>query len=440
MASPVMRHLLAIGVLLACAAPAAAENLMDVYRQAQLRDPLWAAARANYAANVERLPQGRALLRPTLNLSASTTETTSQKVKTPTINTTFEYRTETYSLQLTQPIYRKQNFAGYTQGEALAAQAEFDLDNARQDLILRVTQTYLAVLSAQDVADFARAEKAAIERLLALAKRNFSVGNATLVDVHEAQAAFDLAAAQEIAAVNDLEIKREALRFLTGAPAAILAALARPIELVGPQPADMEKWAEESREHPQVKSQEQTLESARQEIEKNIGGHYPTLDLTATRSYSDAGGGTQGFPVESTTDQIGLVLQLPLYQGGAISSKVREAAARKDEVEQRLESVRRQSAQQAREQYLAVLNGVARVRALEQAQASNQRALESTVLGYERGLRTNIDVVNAQRQLFRTRRDLSQARYDYLLARLRLKAAVGQLGEPELEDINRLLG
>ncbi len=434
-----MKRPIALCVLLACATPVVADNLIDVYRQAQSRDPLWAAARANYAANIERLSQGRALLLPTVALSASAMQS-DQKVKTPAIDNTFHYRTDIYSLQLTQPIYRKQNFAGYAQGEAAAAQAEADLASARQDLILRVTQAYLAVLGAQDVLDFARAEKAAIERMLALSKRNFSVGNASLVDVHEAQAAFDLAVAQEITAANDFEVKREALRLLTGSTPGSLSHLKQTLDLAGPQPADMEKWVEASLDNPQVRSQEQAVESARQEIEKNVGSHYPTLDLAASHTYNDAGGSAQGIPIYTNTNQIGLVFQMPLYQGGAISSKVREAAARRDQAEQQLESVRRQSAQQTREQYLAVLNGVARVQALEQAQRSNQRALESTLLGHERGLRTNIDVVNAQRELFRTRRDLSQARYDYLLARLRLKVAVGQLGEPELEDINRLLG
>ncbi len=433
-----MQRPIALCMLLACAMPVAADSLLDVYRQAQTRDPQWGAARANYAANVERLPQGRASLLPTVTLSASTTQS-DQQVKTPMINDTFRYRTDIYSLQLTQPIYRKQNFAGYAQGEAAAAQAEADLASARQDLILRVTQAYLAILNAQDILDFVRTEKAAIERLFGLAKRNFSVGNASLVDVHEAQAAYDLVLAREIAAANDYEIKREALRLLTGSAPGAVARLGQALDLSGPQPADMEKWVAASVDNPQIKSQEQIVESARQEIEKSNSAHYPTLDLAASHTYNDAGGSFMGIPVYTNTNQIGLVLQIPLYQGGAGTSRVREASARRDQAEQQLESVRRQVAQQVREQYLAVLNGVARVKALEQAQASNQRALESTLLGYERGLRSNIDIITAQRVLYATKRDLSQARYDYLLARLRLKAAVGQLGDAEIEDVNRLL-
>jgi outer membrane protein len=174
-------------------------------------------------------------------------------------------------------------------------------------------------------------------------------------------------------------------------------------------------------------------------VERNSGGHYPTLDLTASRAWSDAGGSVQGFAIESTTNQIGLQFQVPLYQGGGIASRVREATARLEETSQRLDQVRREVVQRTREAYLAIINGMARVQALEQARLSNERALESTVIGYERGLRTGVDVLNAQRELFRTRRDLSQARYDYLISRLRLKTAAGVLQEQDLEDINRLL-
>jgi len=424
-------------VVLACATPATADNLIDVYRQAQLSDPQWGAARAAYAANVERVTQGRALLLPAVDFGASRSQT-DQRVKTPMIDDTFHYRTDVYSLQLTQPIYRKQGFALYAQGQALAVQAEADLAGARQELILRVAQSYLGALSAQDALDFVRAEKSNIERLLSLSQRNFAVGTAKLVDVHEAQAAYDLAVAQEIAAANEYEVRREALRLLTGTAPGNFARLGPMLTLAAPEPADMEKWVVAGADQPQLRSQEQVVESARQEIERNIGGHYPTLDLAASHVYNNAGSSVQGIPIYTNTNQIGLVFQLPLYRGGAVSSQVREAAARRDAAEQQLEAVRRLGAQQTRETYLAVVNGVARVRALEQAQTSNQRALESTLLGYERGLRTNIDVINAQRQLYRTRRDLSQARYDYLFARLRLKAVVGQLGDADLEDMNRL--
>lgn len=433
-----MKRLLLFGLLFAASGAAPAADLLDVFRQALERDASWAAARAAYRAGIERAPQGLAQLLPTLGLSAATTET-DLALKTPTVNNTFNYRTDSYSLTLTQPLYRKQNLAEYAKGQSGAAQAELDLAGARQDLALRAAQAYFGVLAAQEAHETAVAEKEAVGKLLALARRNFAVGVATRIDVHEAEARYDTAQAQEIAAASELEVRREALRAIVGEAPTALAPLVARLELGVPEPADAERWAATAQEGPRVKSQEQAVAIAREEFEKSRGGHYPTLDLTAARTYTDAGGSTFGTPVESTANQVGLLFQMPLYQGGNVSSKVRETAARLDEAEQRLDQARRQAAQQAREAYLAVTSGAARARAIERAHASNQRALESTVLGYERGVRTGVDVLNSQRELFRARRDLSQSRYDYLVSRLRLKAAAGILTEQDLEDTNRLL-
>ena len=434
-----MKRLITLALLIAFSAPAAGSDLLDLYRQAKTSDTAWLAAQANYQAGIEKAPQGRALLLPTLDFSVAKSAS-DQRVSTPSANNTYRYGTDGYSIQFTQPLYRKQNTAAYAQGLAGASQAEFDLELARQDLILRATRAYFDVLAALDVLDFAITEKNAIGKQLALAKRNFAVGNATLVDVHEAQARYDLAAAQQITAANDLEVIKEALRVLTGTEPNPLARLESAIDLQPPDPADINKWVETAiNANQRIKSQKEAAEIARQEVEKSSGGRYPTLDLVASRTYSDAGGSTQGIPTESTTNQIGLQIQVPLYQGGFISSRIRESAARLEEASQKLDQTQRQVAQQVRETYLAVINGKARVQALERARNSNERALESTVIGYERGVRTGVDVLNAQRELFRTKRDLSQARYDYLISRLRLKAAAGTLQEQDLESINRLL-
>jgi outer membrane protein len=417
---------------------AGAEDLLEIYRQALQNDALFGQARASHQAGLELAPQGRAGLLPAVGLSASTTKY-DQEVKTTATNN-YDYHTDSYSLSLTQPIYRKPNFAAAAQGEHGAAQAEHDFLSAQHDLLQRVTRAYLDVLAAEDALEYATAEKNAIERLGALTRRNFSVGTATLVDVHDTQAAYDLAVAAEIAAQNDLATRREALRVLTGVAPGRLARLKEPFKPVTPQPADPDKWVETAAEsNPQIKSAQEAYEVAAQELERSRGGHHPTLDLTAAHTYTDAGGSVQGFASESTTNQVGLVFQLPLYAGGFTSSKVRETYARREQAAQRLDQTRRSTAQQAREAYTTVLSGRARVNALDQALVSNQRALESTLLGYERGLRNGQDVLNNQRNLFRTRRDLSQARYDYLFSGLRLKAAAGTLGEQDLGEINSLL-
>ncbi len=434
-----MKRLLPLSLLLLTSLPVAAEDLAAVYRLAQESDPQWAAARANYQANIERRVQGQSQLLPTLTLNASTSQT-NQDVRTTTSNQ-YNYRTDSYGLVLSQPIYRRGNIASARQGDAGARQAEQELHLARQDLILRTTDAYLGLLSAEDSLEFATAEKTAIERLHKLAQRNFAVGNASLVDVHDAQAAYDLAVAQEITARTEMEAKRESLRALIGRPSGALQRLARALPLDPPSPADPDKWAEQAREaNPQIKSTEEAVAVANAEVDKNRGGHQPTLDLTASHTYTDAGGSLQGFASESTSNQVGLVFQWPLYAGGQTSSRVREAIARREEARQRLEAARRGSDQQARNAYLDVLTGIARIRALELALTSNRRALETTLIGYERGQRNGQDVLTNQRNVLRTMRDLSQARYQYLLARMRLKAAVGTLGDDDLAGLNRLLG
>ncbi len=430
----------ALMLVLAVLAPlaAAAENLLSVYRLAQERDPAWAAARARYAAGIERLPQGRAGLLPSVGLSAVRTEN-DQQVVTPGFDAAQRFSAKSYALTLTQPLLRKENLASFAQGKAEARRAEFELALARQDLILRVADAYFSVLAAQDAHAFARAEKEAVGRLAALTRRQFSVGTATLVDVHEAQAGYDITVAQEIAAANELEVTRERLRVLLGEVPARLAGLRPEQTLEAPRPHDIEVWAQASRDNPAILAQKQTIESARQELEKGRAGHYPTLDLVAARTFSDSVSPFTGTRLKTTNNQVGVQLEIPIYQGGGVSSRARELAARYDEARRQLEVLERHTAQQARAQYLAVINGLARVHALEKAHDSRQKALESTLLGYERGLRTSVDVVTAQRELFRTKRDLSQARYDYLLARLRLQATVGQLDEKELLAVNALL-
>lgn len=433
---PRLPALLALSVL---SAPLAAEDLLSVYRAAETHDPLWAAARANHQAGLEKGPQGLAPLLPSLTLNANSYRV-GQDSKTAAVDDRFRYDSNGYSAQLTQPLYRKQSFAGYAQGQAQVGQAEADFELARHDLMLRVTTAYFDVLAAQDRLEYAQAERQAVAGQLTLARRNFEVGNGTLVDVHAAEARHDLVNAEEIAAGNDLEVRREALRAVIRALPGVLARLPARLPLEPPQPADMEHWVDAGQDRsPRVRSQAQALEIARQDLEINRAGHYPTLDLSATHSYSDAGGSAFGTPIETKTNQVGLVFQVPLFQGGATASRVRESHARREAAAQQFELAKRQAAQQAREAYLAVQSGMARVRALEQAQLSNQKALESTLLGYERGLRTGVDVLNAQRELYRTKRDLSQARYNYLFARLQLKAAAGTLAEDDLRAINSLL-
>jgi outer membrane protein len=428
-------------------APAAhAEDLLDIYRLAQQHDTAWSAAQENHRANREKGPQGRSLLLPTVSAGANYYKVDQNYTRTDigtgtSVTGDLRYDSSGYNLTLVQPLFRVPNFAAYAQGRIAVDQAEAELAIARQDLIVRTAQTYFAVLAAQDRHDFARTEKAAIRGQLELAQRNFAVGNATVVDVHEARARLDLAEADELAAATDLDLARETLVTLTGSPPA--APLARPqtqLALAPPLPDGVDAWlAAAGDQNLQIKVQEHLLAIADEEVDKNRGGHYPALDLVAAHIYSDQEASSFGIGTESTTNQVGVQLSVPLYQGGYVSSKVREAVARREQTRDNLTRTRRDTTRQTREAWLAVTRGARRVQALELAATSSQRALESTLIGYESGKRTGIEVLNAQRELYRTKRDLSQARYDWLVARLRLKAAAGTLVEPDLAEVNSVL-
>jgi len=424
---------LPLALLALLSSPVYAANLMEVYREAQQQDAAYASARAAFEAGQEKAPQGLALLLPSVNLSANTTH---NDVDSPTSNR--QYNSNGYSLSLTQPVYRKQNFAQYEQAKSQVVQAEAQFAVARQDLIVRVAQAYFDVLLAQDNVALAGAQKAAIGEQLEMAKRNFEVGTVTITDTHEAQARYDLTTAQEIAAQNDLEIKNRALQLILGKIPAHLNALNDKLPLVLPEPNDMTKWvAQAEQQSPQIAIQRAALEIATQEVERNRAGHHPTLDLVASHGQNSNSSYLTSGTVTSQT--IGLQFNLPIYQGGSVNSKVREALANQEKARQDLELGNRQAALQTRQAFLGVTSGLAQVKALEQALVSSQSSLDSTRLGQEVGVRTNVDVLNAQQQLYTAKRDLSQARYNYILNQLKLKSAVGVLRDEDVEQVNRWL-
>jgi outer membrane protein len=435
----------AVALAFACAPlGAAAENLIQVYQDARSYDAQYAAARYALQAGQEKLPQGRALLLPTLNLTANASRSNiDSESKDTTLQPSFERDVDShgYALTFTQPLYRAQNFIQVDQAELQVRQAEAQFGLAGQDLILRVAQAYFDMLAAQDTLALVGAQKTAIAEQLAQAKRNFEVGTATITDTHEAQARYDLAGAQEISAQNDVEARRRALQQLTGKEYATLAPLRTDIRLSPPNPDNMQKWVElaEKQSYP-VLVQESGAEIAALETRRNRAGHYPTLDFVASHNYTSQNASTLSAAGSNvTTNSIGLQFALPLYQGGGVSSREREAAANAERARQDLENARRSSALATRQSFLAVINGIAQVGALDQALVSTQSALDSNRLGYEVGVRINIDVLNAQQQVFSTRRDLAVARYNTITNTLRLKAAAGTLVEQDLEEVNRAL-
>lgn len=434
-----MRTLKPLSLLMCLAGlstPLAAADLMDIYRQAQEQDATFASARYARDAGIEALPQGRSLLLPTIGLSGSKNRSDIERG-----GSDFSATNRVWTLSLSQPLFRWQNWATYKQGDARAQQAEALFVSAQQDLMVRASQAYFDVLLALDNVDLQRAQKAAIAEQLEQAKISFEVGTATITDTNDAQARYDLVNSQEIAAINDLEVKRRTLEVLIGRYPDALKPLAGKLPLDPPQPIEMDKWVESAdAQNPQLLSQRANYEAAKQQVEINRAGHLPTLDLVASRSKnSNATFGTTSIG-QTTTDSVGLQLNIPLYQGGFVNSKVREGVANYEKAKQDLEFSKRQVDLQARQSFLGVTNGIAQVKALEQALVSSQSSLDSTVLGQEVGVRTSVDVLNARQQLYTAKFNLAQARYNYLMSRLKLKAAVGNLSEEDLALVNQWLG
>ncbi len=311
-----------------------------------------------------------------------------------------------------------------------------DLDAAEQDLMLRVSQAYFDVLGAQDTLETTRASKTAIAEQLASAKRNFEVGTATITDTREAQARYDLATAQEIAADNDLVTKRIALDQLVGRTNVTPRQLAVPVVLPLPKTSVEEYVSRAAEEHPSVRRALVAFEVAQLETEKARAQRLPTVDAVA--SVGNGRGLYQPGAFGQTTS-IGLQLNVPIYSGGAIQNRIKETLVLEERARNDLEAARRGVTQTTRQAYYTLQSGAAQVKALEAAEASSQLALEATQVGYRVGIRVNVDVLNAQSQLYQTRRDLARARYDVLLATLRLRQASGQLTPADVLAIDRLL-
>jgi outer membrane protein len=413
-------------------------DLLQVYKEALANDPVYASARASLAAGAEKTPQGRAGLLPTVGVGGSYSRVGADSTL---LSGDRNSTTNGYTVSLSQPLFRWANWEQYQQGKLQTSASEALFAQAGQDLIVRVSQAYFDVLTAQDALASIQAQKAAITEQLASAKRNFEVGTATITDTHEAQARFDLAAAQELSAESDLDIKRAALQQIIGKPAGELAALRPGLQLSAPQPAQIDKWVETAEaQNYGVIGQQLGLEIAQREIKRNRAGHSPTVDLVASRNHNNQMGSTLTLPANvSNSNTVGVQWNIPLFAGFAVTSKVREAIALEDKARADLENARRTAALGARQSFLGVNSGLAQVKALEAAEVSSQSALESNQLGYQVGVRINIDVLNAQQQLFATRRDLAKARYDTLVNGLKLKSAAGTLQEDDLTAVNQLL-
>lgn len=419
---------------------AGASDLLQIYKEALVNDAQFGAARASKLAGQERSVQGRSALLPRVGLSGGVSKTQSEfdpDVGAVVKNTS---NGNSMTLSLSQPLFNLGAWENYEQSKLSVIVSDIQFASAQQDLMLRVSQAYFDVLAAENTLKTLQAQKVAVAEQLASAKRNFEVGTQTITDTHEAQSQYDLITAQELAGQGDLEVKRAALRQIIGKDAGDLAKLKEGVQLTAPVPAQINDWVNTAEKQNFVVTTSQvSLEIAQREIKKSRSGHLPTLDLTATAGRSSVNASAVSPSGYSMPKTIGVTLNVPIFAGFGTDSKVRESIALEDKARNDLETARRNAAQATRQSYIGVVSGLAQIKAFEAAEISSQSALDSTKLGYQVGVRINIDVLNAQQKLSNTRQSLAKARYDSIMSGLRLKAAAGSLKEADLAEVNALL-
>lgn len=427
-----------LAVALLCAGGMAhAQSLTALYESARDFDASYQAAKSAHEAAHAKAEQARSGLLPTVGLSSSVNWSdisNAALVPDRTVNS------QSVAVAATHPLYRPTNRLSFEQGQKSLVVAKAQLNTAEQDLIIRTTQAYFDVLAAQDTLTFVKAQKAAVAEQLASAKRNFEVGTSTVTDSREAQAKYDLVLAQEIAAENDLRVKKLALDQQVGKPGTEPNPLAMPVALPATTPDDVTQWVNRAQTtHPGVLQAQTALEISQLETQKAQAGHGPTVDLTAQYQLARSPSSTTGNPLRSNTATVGVAFNLPLFSGYAIQNRVKETLALEEKARADLDVIKRTVAQATRAAFFGVESGKGQVKALEAAEASSQSALDANKLGYQVGVRINIDVLNAQSQLFQTKRDLAVARYNVLLGGLKLRQASGSLTADDVNAVNALV-
>lgn len=424
--APIALTRIALGLVFSFAAStASSESLMEIYNLAVGNDPQFKAAEAGREAAKEALPQSTSNFLPTISASASHSEDSDSDVGS----------SDQVSIDLTQPLYRRGSFVERRRAKSAVTQAEAEYQVAEQALILAVAKAYFDVLSAQDNLEFAEAEKRSNARQLDQTQQRFDVGLVAITDVHESRAAYDISVAQAIEAANRVDSAKESLREITGRYHEGLAALSDNVPLVPPTPNDLQDWTEKAlAESPSLKAAEANTEQAKEFVESQRSGNYPTLDLFVNHSENKTDNPL--YPSSSDSTSATVRLNVPIYEGGLTSSRITQAREYLRQSRQFLEQTRRTTQRDVRNAYRGVLSGISRVKALKQALISNQSALRAAEAGYEVGTRTTVDVLVARRNLFSAQRDYSQSRYNYLLDTLRLQEAAGSLTSSNLKTIS----
>jgi protease secretion system outer membrane protein len=438
------RWLACAGIVLATGAGAAPMDLQQAWLAARSNDAQLRAARAAAEAMRERVPQAQAQLRPqvNLNLQRSRNELRSESAGPfgEPVQQHLYYGSGTDALTVRQPIYRPQLTAQLRQARALVDNGEAVLQQEEQRLVMRLTQAYLEALLAEEQLRLVGVQRAAYAAQLEAARRGLAAGSGIRTDIDEAQARLDLNTAQELEARQSVEFTRRQLAVIVGQPVAELAGLdVERLPLAVPEPPRLDDWvARAEAASPEIRAAAANVQAARHEVERVQAAHHPTLDAVGQISRNDSDNPTR-IDTRYRQRTIGVQLNVPLYQGGLVQSQVRQALADQERYQSLLDGLRLDVASRVHREFRGVTEGIARVRALEQAVRSSEQLVTSSRRSQQGGSRTLVDVINAQQQLGTARRDLAQARFGYLLAVVRLRAVAGELTDASITEVNQWL-
>jgi outer membrane protein len=428
-----------IVIFLAAISPAVyAQDLLEVYELALQNDPVLKQANASQLAVGESKDQSIANFLPNVSVTGnSTVNRLNNKRFTYQGAGLQNYSDNYFNVNLTQPLFHWEHWIQLSQSDNQIAQAEADYQAELQKLMVKVADAYFNVLSAEDNLEFSRAEKQAIARQLDQAKQQFAIGVIGITESQQAQAAFDTATANEIEAANNVDNQKEALAEIIGEQDLALDALGEKIPLARPEPDDISAWSSSAEVgNFSIISAFNQMEFARKAIDLQRSGHLPKLDLTASAGQYDT---SSNFGLRGSTEVVGLRLDVPLFEGGAVNSRTREAGYKYEQAKEQLTAAKRAVNRQVKDAYRGVTTSISRVEALKTAVSSAEVSLQSTEAGFEVGVRTLVEVLDEQRNLYRAKRDYSRTRYDYLLNTLKLKQASSSLAQTDMEQINRLL-
>lgn len=432
-----------VGIVLLSPCLGHAENLLDIYDLAVQNDPVVRAAQYDFGATEEGVKQAVAGFLPTATVDANRTYNSQNIIQSQ--NPVFGvgskvFRNDEYTLTITQPIFNMAAWKRLAQAQASVKQASANNIVVQQDLILRVASAYLNVLASNDSIKFALAEKEAITRELELAEIKLKQGLGTVTGFYDAKARLSLNEAKLLEFQNKLDDAKQALQEIIKIRIDDYGFLIDDIPLVKPDEESVDTWvATAEAQSYSVEAKRQALEIAREEIAKQQVGHLPTVDLIGTHNRKDTGSTLYGGGSDIETDVAMLKLSMPLFQGGAVVSRVREATLRKQKAQEELEQEIRKIERQAKSSYLGILTSISKIRSLQDSLTFQKSAVDAKKAGYKSGVNTMIAVLDAQRDLYAAKREHAQSRYDYLINRLRLKQSTGTLGTDDVLAINNLL-